>query len=130
MTTGTSHADPLDLTGQVALVTGAAQNIGFGIAQRLSVGGASIIALDKDADALEEAVSRLRVSGKAVGVVADVSSRPEVEAALETARACGLSALQRTLRGSSASVKRALGREVASARGQRPKVFGSPAKPR
>jgi 2-hydroxycyclohexanecarboxyl-CoA dehydrogenase len=87
MTTGTSHADPVDLTGQVALVTGAAQNIGFGIAQRLSAGGASIIALDKDAAALERAVDRLRASGKVVGVVADVSSRPDVEAALQTARA-------------------------------------------
>jgi NAD(P)-dependent dehydrogenase (short-subunit alcohol dehydrogenase family) len=87
MTIGTADTGHRDLTGQVALVTGAAQNIGFGIAQQLAGDGAAIIALDKDAQALEEAVGHLRAYGKVVGVVADVSSRLEVEAALETARA-------------------------------------------
>jgi NAD(P)-dependent dehydrogenase (short-subunit alcohol dehydrogenase family) len=82
----TSGPDTVDLTGQVAMVTGAAQNIGFGVADRLARSGATIVAMDIDGAGLADAVSRLNAGGaKAVGVVADVSSRSQVDAALKSA---------------------------------------------
>jgi NAD(P)-dependent dehydrogenase (short-subunit alcohol dehydrogenase family) len=84
--TATASGSDIDLTGQVAMVTGAAQNIGFGVAQRLARSGATIVAMDIDGPSLDAAVARLTDDGvKAIGVVADVSSREQVQAALRTA---------------------------------------------
>jgi NAD(P)-dependent dehydrogenase (short-subunit alcohol dehydrogenase family) len=44
-----------DLRGRLAIVTGAARNIGFGIASRLAADGARVIATDRDFAALERA---------------------------------------------------------------------------
>jgi NAD(P)-dependent dehydrogenase (short-subunit alcohol dehydrogenase family) len=48
-------AVPPDLRGRRALVTGAARNIGRGIAQRLADAGAQVVATDRDGAALERA---------------------------------------------------------------------------
>jgi NAD(P)-dependent dehydrogenase (short-subunit alcohol dehydrogenase family) len=48
-------AVPPDLRGRRAIVTGAARNIGRGIAQRLADAGAQVLATDRDRDALERA---------------------------------------------------------------------------
>jgi 3-oxoacyl-[acyl-carrier protein] reductase len=70
--------------GQVAVVTGGAQGIGFGIAERLGSEGASVVLLDIDAAKLAEAERALAARGIAgLGLRADVTDRKAVEAAVE-----------------------------------------------
>jgi NAD(P)-dependent dehydrogenase (short-subunit alcohol dehydrogenase family) len=54
----------LDLTGRVAVVTGAATGIGEGIARRLGAAGASVIAVDIDAEGAERVAGE--IGGRAV----------------------------------------------------------------
>ena len=55
---------------RVAVITGAARGIGFGIAQRLASEGASIAILDLDEAAAQEAADRLELAegARAVGI--------------------------------------------------------------
>ena len=59
---------------RVAVITGAARGIGFGIAQRFAAEGASIAILDLDESAAQEAAGRLELAegAKAVGIGCDV----------------------------------------------------------
>jgi 3-oxoacyl-[acyl-carrier protein] reductase len=66
------------LTGQVAVVTGAARGIGRGIASVLAAEGASVVIADIDAGAAETTAAEL--GGTAIAVAADVTDRPSVEA--------------------------------------------------
>jgi 3alpha(or 20beta)-hydroxysteroid dehydrogenase len=63
------------LSGQVAVITGAANGFGLAVASRLADEGAKLVLVDRDAAALEAAASKL--SGLAV--VADVSVESEVD---------------------------------------------------
>ncbi|CAN7772491.1 SDR family NAD(P)-dependent oxidoreductase [Variovorax sp. LjRoot290] len=68
--------------GQVAAVTGAARGIGFGIARRLAQEGLTVALLDRDVDALQQAVGTLETEGfKAVGVTVDLTDSGAVNAA-------------------------------------------------
>jgi 3-oxoacyl-[acyl-carrier protein] reductase len=67
------------LQGQVAVVTGAGQGIGEGIAARLGQAGARLAILDVNRAAAEEVAGRL----KGVGLHCDVSSAPSVQQAIE-----------------------------------------------
>ena len=49
----------LDLSGRVALVTGAAQGFGFACARRLAEAGAAVLLTDRRADRVEAAAGRL-----------------------------------------------------------------------
>jgi len=73
--------------GRVAVITGAARGIGFGIATRLAEEGASIAVVDLDESAAAEAAGRLPLQGEAtaVGVGADVSDTESGEAAVARA---------------------------------------------
>jgi NAD(P)-dependent dehydrogenase (short-subunit alcohol dehydrogenase family) len=67
--------------GQVAVITGAASGIGFGIAEALAQRGLDIVAADVQPDALADAVTRLESSGvSALGVPTDVRDRSAVDA--------------------------------------------------
>ncbi len=69
-------------SGKVALVTGAAQGIGYAIADRLTQEGASVGLLDVDAVRLEAAAAALAEKGRSLlRLPADVTVRAEVEAA-------------------------------------------------
>ncbi len=69
-----------DLNGQTAIVTGAAQGIGAGIADRLARAGAQIVVADLNADNGEAAAAKLNADGlKAFAVQVDVSRRDSVE---------------------------------------------------
>ncbi len=71
----------LMLAEKVALVTGAAQGIGYAIAERLAQAGASVVLADLHADAAEKAAQQLRAKGaKSLAVRADVTHQEEVEA--------------------------------------------------
>lgn len=68
--------------GRVAVVTGAARGIGFGIARRLAQDGLQVVLLDRDEQALDEAVGSLEAEGfKALGVTVDLTDSAAVNAA-------------------------------------------------
>jgi 3-hydroxybutyrate dehydrogenase len=69
----------LDLRGRTALVTGAGSGIGRGVAVRLAVAGARVVAVDRDAEALKLLADELDV----VPVVADLSDLADAELRLE-----------------------------------------------
>jgi 3-oxoacyl-[acyl-carrier protein] reductase len=68
------------LDGQVAIVTGAAQGIGLGIATVLRAEGADVVIADIDGAAAADTASRLAGSGEhAIAVRADVTSQADVD---------------------------------------------------
>lgn len=76
----------MTLSGKVALVTGAAQGIGRGIALRLAKDGADIAIVDIDADKMTAVAAEIEQLGRKVTTFkADISSRAEVYAAVEHA---------------------------------------------
>jgi len=60
---------PSDLSGRLAVVTGAAQGIGLGIARRMAAAGARVLAVDKNAEALTAAFP----GGECIPIFADLS---------------------------------------------------------
>jgi 3-oxoacyl-[acyl-carrier protein] reductase len=70
------------LRGRVAIVTGAAQGIGEGIAGALLADGARVALLDVNADAAAEAAQAL--GGETCAITADVSDRAAFVAAVES----------------------------------------------
>jgi gluconate 5-dehydrogenase len=74
-----------DLSGRLALVTGASKGIGYAIAEALASAGASIVVNGRDAARLEEARAALAAKGYTVSAVAfDVSDPDAVTAGIET----------------------------------------------
>ncbi len=70
------------LTGQVAVITGAAQGLGEGLAIRLDKEGCKIIVADINIDAAQKVAARLQ---NAVAVKVDVTDESQVEAMVRTA---------------------------------------------
>jgi 3-oxoacyl-[acyl-carrier protein] reductase len=72
------------LAGRVALVTGAGQGVGAGIARALAAEGAAVAVNDLHADRAEQVVSEiLAAGGHAVAAVADVTDLDAVRATVE-----------------------------------------------
>jgi len=70
-----------DLTGKVALITGAGRGIGLATAQRLAARGASVALVDLGYRRVEEAAAEIGAH-RAVGLVADVTDRAALEEAV------------------------------------------------
>jgi len=69
------------LAGRVAVITGGATGIGFGIAQRFVELGAKVVLASRKAEQLDLAVSRLReLGGEAIAIPTDVRNFEAVEA--------------------------------------------------
>src|SRR6185295_2054080 len=80
------------LEGQVALVTGAGEGIGLGIARRLAGEGAAIVVAERNEATGEGAARELRdqFGVEASFVATDVTDKQQVEAAVQHALdACG-----------------------------------------
>lgn len=68
-----------DLTGKVALVTGASYGIGFAIASALSEAGATIVFNDRNAEAVDKGLASYKEAGiKAYGYICDVTDEAGV----------------------------------------------------
>lgn len=72
-----------DLSGKVALVTGAGRGIGLETARHLHRRGASVVMADVTGDVVEDSAEG--VGGRAVGIEADVRDASQVEAAVALA---------------------------------------------
>src|SRR5690606_10650670 len=78
----------IDLNGQVAVITGGAQGIGFAIAKRFVASGAKVVLWDMNAELLNSATAELGAAASSVTV--NVANYDQVAAAVaETEKAQG-----------------------------------------
>ena len=73
------------LHNQTAVITGAAQGIGFAIAQLFVDEGARVVIGDVNAEAADKAAAQLGGSERAIGVRCDVTDSDDVDALLAAA---------------------------------------------
>jgi NAD(P)-dependent dehydrogenase (short-subunit alcohol dehydrogenase family) len=77
----------IDLSADVAVVTGAGSGIGAGIAALLAEAGAKVAVLDMSGEAAENVAEQITADGgTAVGVEADITDEAGVRRALEAVR--------------------------------------------
>jgi NAD(P)-dependent dehydrogenase (short-subunit alcohol dehydrogenase family) len=72
-----------EVKGKVALVTGAARGIGFETARALASRGVSVVVVDLNAEAAEEAAAKIDAN-RAIGLAADVTDRGAMQRAVAT----------------------------------------------
>jgi NAD(P)-dependent dehydrogenase (short-subunit alcohol dehydrogenase family) len=74
-----------DFAGKVAVITGAASGIGWGVSRACMRAGMAVAMCDIRADKLKQAVEEVKPlgQGRVLGIVADVSKRESVEQAAE-----------------------------------------------
>lgn len=69
----------MDLSNQIAIVTGAGIGMGRGIAEKLALYGAAVVVADKSETSAAEAAEAIeRAGGRAVAVTADVSRTDDI----------------------------------------------------
>jgi NAD(P)-dependent dehydrogenase (short-subunit alcohol dehydrogenase family) len=79
-------AELFDLTGQVALVTGASSGIGVRFAEVLAANGAAVVLVARRAERLAELNARIEAAGgRALAVAADVTDRGAMRRAYDAA---------------------------------------------
>ena len=71
----------IDLEGRFAVVTGAAQGIGYAVTERMLGSGAAVAMWDHDPSQLAESEAALRPAGRTLPVEVDVTDASAVEAA-------------------------------------------------
>jgi NAD(P)-dependent dehydrogenase (short-subunit alcohol dehydrogenase family) len=86
--TSPTRNEPVDLTGQVALVTGATSGLGWRFASTLAAAGASVVATGRRKERLDELVAQIAAAGgTAVAVPTDVTDAAQIVAAVDAAEA-------------------------------------------
>ena len=79
-----------DFAGRVGIVTGGAQGIGRGIAQRLFARGMIVVVADRDAAAAAEWLEEIGRPERVLAITTDVTSEEDVRCLIEeTVRRCG-----------------------------------------
>lgn len=78
-----------DLSGKVALVTGAGRGLGFAIAKALISAGAIVAVNDRTSDAVNAAIARLGGGGNVIAAPADLSTVAGARAAVAAAASAG-----------------------------------------
>lgn len=68
----------LDLKGRVAVITGGAQGIGYGVAKRMLESGASVALWDIDAPLLDKALNALSSLGKVTASVVEITDEASI----------------------------------------------------
>ena len=77
---------PLDFTGKVALVTGAAAGMGLATAQAFVNAGASVVLADINEAAVKDTVAEItKAGGAALAIQTDVSKGPDVKRMVDEA---------------------------------------------
>ena len=81
-----SAAEIFDVSGKVALVTGASSGLGVRFAEVLAENGAAVVLVARRADRLDAVKARIEKSGgKAIAIEADVCDRAAMRAAFDAA---------------------------------------------
>lgn len=74
----------LDLSGKTVIITGGAQGIGFGIAQRFAEAGAAVVIADlREKEAEDAALKLIQNSWKSKALTVDVSKESDVQKMVE-----------------------------------------------
>ena len=73
----------INLEGNVAVITGGAQGIGYAVAERMLQSGAQVILWDFNSEANEKAAAALSALGVVTAITADVSNWDSVTGAFE-----------------------------------------------
>jgi NAD(P)-dependent dehydrogenase (short-subunit alcohol dehydrogenase family) len=86
--TSPTRNDPVDLTGQVALVTGATSGLGWRFASTLAAAGASVVATGRREERLDALSAQITAAGgTCAGVPLDVTDADQIVAAVDAAEA-------------------------------------------
>ena len=74
-------ANPFDLSGKVAIVTGGNTGLGLGMAKGLAAAGATIVIADRNGSNSQDARRELEAEGrKALSVTVDVTDKAQIDA--------------------------------------------------